>query len=148
LVGTHVVERLKLPDAEKVWDVDESGIDAARSDVVELEDRLAALSEDYAEGLITRDQLRSGSVRLRERLESARATLAKAESSSAVSGLLGAARAQDEWDALPDVERRAIIEVLIRRIDLNPRGRGVRAQRVTDATVLWHEREEAPIREG
>jgi DNA invertase Pin-like site-specific DNA recombinase len=148
LVGTHVVERLKLPDAEKVWDVDESGIDAARSDVVELEDRLAALSEDYAEGLITRDQLRSGSVRLRERLESARATLAKAESSSAVSGLLGAARAQDEWDALPDVERRAIIEVLIRRIDLNPRGRGVRAQRVTDATVLWHERKEAPIREG
>lgn len=148
LVGTHVVERLKLPDAERVWDVDESGIDAARTEVVDLEERLAALSEDYAEGLITRDQLRTGSVRLRERLESARGTLAKAESSSAVSGLLGAARAQEEWDALPSAERRAIIEVLVQRIELNQRGRGVRRQQVADATVLWHQREEAPTREG
>jgi hypothetical protein len=74
-VTERIVQRLSLPGAAAVSVSGEGEGDAAdlRAEVASLRERLDALAEDYAEGLLSRSQMLAGSERLRERLERAEA---------------------------------------------------------------------------
>lgn len=147
VVMEHAIVRLEAVNAGEVWSVD-SELEEARSEVVSLRERLAALSEDYAEGLVTREQLRAGSVRLRERLDAAEGVLARGEGGQALSvALSGAGSIRERLLNLDTDRRRAVVDVLMERIALRRRGRGSRVMRLEDVAIGWRTTE-GPHPEG
>jgi hypothetical protein len=137
LLSEHVVARLSAADAVGVWEKGEEDVTALREEVVGIRVKLDELAEDYAEGLVTREQLRSGSVRLRERLEVSEGALAKALASTPVSGLLAASDVRSEWSLLDMERQRAVMDVLMHRVELKPRGRGSRKPDPELVVVHW-----------
>jgi DNA invertase Pin-like site-specific DNA recombinase len=148
VVTEQFLTRLERSGSEAVMATDATVVDEARANVLALRERLAALVEDYAEGLVTRQQLTSGSVRLRERLAGAEATLTRVSPSAALSGLLAAPDVRSAWAELDTDRRRAVLELSIEKVVLRQRGRGVRAQRVEDMEMIWRGTQEAPQPEG
>ncbi|WJN63066.1 serine integrase [Streptomyces phage phiScoe3] len=124
-VRAEVLVRLADKDFAEAWAVDH-GADLAqvREEVVSLRERLDAFAEDYAEGLISRAQMVTGSTRVRERLEQAEATMARMAGNSPVTELLTAEDAGQVFDAMPLAKRRAVIDTMIRKVTLLPRGKG------------------------
>lgn len=124
-VETLLLERLSLPDAAALWAVGQD-VDAGqvREDAVSMRERLDALAEDYAEGLISRAQMVTGSTRLRERLAEAEGLLARMAGDSPLLELLSAKDKDAAWEGLTLAKKRTTIEMLIEKVSLYPRGRG------------------------
>lgn len=86
IVSERAVQRLAAPDAGEAWRQGKEGVSGVREEVAALRERPDSLTE----GLVTQGQLRSGSVRLCERLGRAGGALVRAHASTALSEPLGA----------------------------------------------------------
>lgn len=126
LVRAAVIARLELPDASDVWAGDESELVAAREEVVELRERLNGLAEDYAEGIISRAQMKAGSERLRARLEAAEERLEALGAKGVLQGLTEAHSIAQWWDELDVDSQRTVVGHLFERVAMRRRGKGVR----------------------
>lgn len=108
--------------------IDESALRAERK---ALEERLEGFAADCADGFITREQLRTGTARLKPRIAEIDKALelVAPSASSPVAELIDAGRDGDAgavrevWDAMALGKRRAIIAKLL-RITILPTGRG------------------------
>jgi site-specific DNA recombinase len=123
-VGAVVVERLSRPDAVDLLrpepvDVDEM----AAGDARELRQRLDDAAEDYAAGLIDREQLRRITAQLQPRLASAEDARRRRRgpASPDLAGLLQGGEIPGRWDALPLLGKRAVLDELCRVVLLPTR---------------------------
>lgn len=142
-VDAYVTERVLLrltdPDASALWAVDESGaLEEARGEAVSARERLEALADDYADGVITRAQLARATERLRGRLEAAEATMARLGGDSPLTGLLSGDDVRAQWAALPLDRQRAVVKALMRTVRIMPRGKGVRDMKPEHVQIDWH----------
>lgn len=126
-VADVLCARLSRPDAADMFvsapDVDTP---ALRAESETLRQRLDGLAAAFADGDITREQLRAGSARLRARLAEVDGSLASAVSTSPVAELIGAADVRATWDTWPLGKRRAVLaDVLtVTVLPTTKRGRG------------------------
>jgi DNA invertase Pin-like site-specific DNA recombinase len=116
-VTAVILERLRRPDAADLLRPRQQGDDPAalHAEAAALRQRLRGLADAYAEDAIDRQQLASGSRRLRGRLAEVDRRLATAAAAAAPSPLAGLADAPDPaavWARLPLDRRRAVIGVL------------------------------------
>lgn len=144
VLGEYVVNWLARPASAAVFEEDVTDVSELREEVTRLRERLEALGEDYAEGLITREAMRSGSVRLSERLERAEGALAQVHASQPLSALRGATDVRSQWEEMPLDHRRATLKALVDRIVLNRRPSGYRSHQVEDVEVHWRGTHESP----
>ena len=112
---------------------------AARSRSIELHAGLSRLAEDYADGVLDRDQVRVAGERMRAELAGLESQLAVAGARDITDRLLGAVDVDDEWATLPLSLRRELIRRVMRVTVLrgNPgRPRGLRFQPET-VRIEW-----------
>lgn len=105
------------------------------------------MAEDRAEGLVTREQLRSGSTRLRERLEGAGGLLVRAHAPTALQGLPAASEVRSRWGDLGVGRQSVVIDVLVEKVELRPRGGGSRKPDPELVVSDWRT-QEAPSLDG
>lgn len=138
LVREVVVGRLSQEDAASAFarpsDRDEATV--LRNEDASVRARLEGLAEAYAAGEIDRAQMRVGTVRLRDRLESIAAQLASMARTPALSGLASAEDVGAAWDRLDMDQQRAIIDMLL-VVEIRPAGRGARTFDPTTVTLTW-----------
>lgn len=111
-----IVERLSLPDvAELLRAEPAAAVDTGPMHVeaVEVEQRLAQLSETFADGAITVAQLRAGTERLQRRLEVLRTELATAEAVDPLAGLRGVPNVAETWAGFDLSRKRAVLDALM-----------------------------------
>ncbi len=116
-VETLAIERLSRPDAGPAA----AGLDTAVADdatqlhirIGTMRLRLDELAMLHAEGEITTAQLRTGTARLRDKLDAAESQLAASVSTSPLAGIAGADDVEGTWDGLPLSRRRAIVEAVM-----------------------------------
>ncbi|SNQ47051.1 conserved hypothetical protein [Frankia canadensis] len=77
-VGLVLVERLSMPDAAALFVRSDDSAKRAHAEADELRARLSAAADDYADGLITREQLTRITGQIRPKLEQAEATSRRA----------------------------------------------------------------------
>lgn len=112
---------------------------AVRSRSIEIHAGLTRLAEDYADGILDRDQVRVAGERMRAELAGLESQLAVAGARDITDRLLGAVDVDDEWAGLPLPLRRELIRRVMRVTVLpgNPgRPRGLRFQPET-VRIEW-----------
>lgn len=120
-VRTIVVGVLSRPDAADVFRQDDSAALAALERVEGLRARQAAAAEDYADGVITREQLHRITAKLGVQITEAQAQareLAPAFDLDAFDGLVGE-RAAEAWDALAVAQKRRVLDGLGLRLRID-----------------------------
>ncbi|MFL0424186.1 recombinase family protein [Micrococcus luteus] len=127
--------RLEGPDAPVLLAGDNTEVVEAQQKREELRARLDRAADDYAEGHIDARQLARISARLRDRLETAEATLASARPAGGLPLDLGVPAAQ-AWDAAPVAARREVIDALM-EVTLVPGGRGSRFDPALHLRIVW-----------
>lgn len=127
VVTTVVIERLSQPDATSLLSAGASQTEVreAWGAVEGLRARLRRLTEVYAEGAISDDQLLSGTAALRPKLEAAEQ---KARSLATNPDLvdMAAGDVAAKW-AAPSLERRRAVMDALMAVTVMPLGRGVRS---------------------
>lgn len=114
-VGAVVVERLSRPDAADSLRPETVGADhVAAVDARELRQRLDDAAEDYAAGLIDREQLRRITAQLQPRSASAEAALRQRRGPAppVLEGLLQGGDIVGRWQALSLLRKRAVLDEL------------------------------------
>lgn len=128
LVAAVVIGRLSRPDAAGAFvpPVTDEETEAARA--AELRARLDAAAEDYAEGLITRDQLRKITANLGPKIEEAERTVRRAaiphDPVPELDQIAQAAKADEVWHGLDLDRQRAVLAVLGLRVRIMPQSPG------------------------
>lgn len=136
-VSEVVVARLSRPDAaELLTDGKAPDVIGLREQATALRTRLDALSVDYADGLITRDQMRAGTERLRARLAETEAAMSDVGRVSTLGPLVQAEDVAVAWAELATDQRRAVIDLLL-EATVHPVGRGVRTFRPASVGIEW-----------
>jgi site-specific DNA recombinase len=106
-----MIERLSRPDAAAVLSPPEKGdlADGLRTEEQSLRSRLNGLAEAFAVGDIDAQQLRTGSKRLRDRLQSISQQLSTLARAPAVSGLLSSPSVREASQSLDlDTQREEV----------------------------------------
>lgn len=113
-VGSWVVATLAQPEVlSELLVTDDEALASARSESEEARARLDVLAEAFAAGDIDRDQLTSGSTRLRAMLERSDRVLAQAAGGTALADLsLGTPRVAKQWLGLELYRQRALVDLL------------------------------------
>lgn len=121
-----IFRRLRRPDAaELLWDDDNESAEEIREELAGIERRLNALAVDYAEEIITRDQLTTGTQRLRARRDELESNLESPERSDVLRELIGSDDLPATWERIGLERQRAAVRVLL-DIELRPMGQHVR----------------------
>lgn len=110
-----IVARLSQPDAVELLRAEPAeAVDTAplHVEAVEIEQRLAQLSEAFADGGITVAQLRSGTDRLRARLDEVHAELAAATAVDPLAGLRDTPDVAEAWAGFDLSRKRAVLDAL------------------------------------
>ncbi|MFF9861134.1 recombinase family protein [Streptomyces tendae] len=145
-IGEIAVTILTDPAAADVFKGDESGALAAleRADALRL--RQGEAADDYADGIITRDQLRRITQKLARRIEEARAEAARLQpiDLTALDGLMGE-QAREKWPQLTVQQQRRALEALQFRARVHPSARRGPGFDHTAVEVGWHGRELPPV---
>jgi hypothetical protein len=125
LIERIVIARLQRPDVLDVLSTgDPDTVKAARDEIDTMTAKLALAADQFADDVITAEQLRRITGRLRPRLaaaESARDAALPAAVPAGVAGPDAAAR----WLTLPLASKRAIVDMLC-TVTILPVGRGAR----------------------
>ena len=100
--------------------------------------RLDGFALDYADGVMTREQMRTATTRVRELLADVEARMADAGRVSVLGPLVSATDVRAAWDALDVDRRRAAVDALM-VVTLHPPGRGVRTFRPDSVGIAWRE---------
>ncbi|MFD7075244.1 recombinase family protein [Nocardioides sp. NPDC059952] len=126
VVRAVVIERLSRPDALDVLLGDESDARMWADRVESLRARLNDAADSYADGEITRDQLRRITARLTPELDEAREQARAAARALDVDllGPLAGPQAEERWDAMNVVQRRAVLEAIGCRVIIKKARRG------------------------
>lgn len=125
-VGEQVIAALSGPGlVETLQTV--AGDDEQRQELsaqlVADEQRLEELAGDYAEGTLTRGEWKTARQRLTTRIEAARRRLSRDDAAGVLAGLPSAEDAlRARWEAGDVVWRRAVVEAVIERVDVAPKG--------------------------
>jgi site-specific DNA recombinase len=113
-VEAVVLERLSRPDARDLLDRDSAGdTTELHLEADQLRQRRKGLADAFADGAIDAAQLRSGSERLRVRLEAVEAEIAARSRGSVLAGVADAPDPAKVWAKLDLGRRRAIVDVLV-----------------------------------
>ena len=137
LVSRVVIERLSRPDAADLLTAQEDNdtADELRSEERGIRARLDGLAEAFAVGDIDRDQMRAGSKRLHQRLDSVTAGLATLARTPVLTGLLSADVAS-VWESMDIDTRRSVVDTVLHVI-LDSPGRGARRFDPTTVRISW-----------
>ncbi|MGA5116872.1 recombinase family protein [Streptomyces pseudogriseolus] len=127
-VGAVVCARLSQPDALEVFGPDEARLERLRAALVVQRTRLTEAADDYADGLLTREQLRTVSQKLKAKIGELEKEIEAATPTldfELMGPMLGVPleRAETAWDALDVVQKRKVLEVLNVRVRILPTGR-------------------------
>ena len=111
-LGVEVaVARLSRDDAvELLRDDKRPDIEALRTEAAALRSRLGQLGVDFADGVIDRSALRSGTARARSKLATVEAQIADAGRVNVLGELVLAEDVQAVWEALSVDRRRGVVE--------------------------------------
>lgn len=140
-VSAQVIARLSQADAARALTNDDQGdIEGLRTEVVRLRGKLKELRVDYEDDVVTREEFRESTARLRERLREAEGALTSAGLGTPLEGLLGVSDLASAWDALHVERQRGVIETLLLRVELLPRGRGQSAMSKDHVRLEWQGR--------
>lgn len=118
-IETHVIEtllkRLSRPDAIDLVrpPTDDVDLDGVRQEALAKRRKLTEMADDYADGLIDREQLRSGTARLRSRLAELEAMVAAAGEADVVAPLVLAEDVTQAWELYPLSKQRAVLAGLM-----------------------------------
>ena len=113
-VSAVVVEGLSAPDAHLLLENEHIDIDALQTERNALRARLDKLADDYAEGVIDHDQMRTGTNKLRTKLAGVNSQLADAARNDPVAGLIAERKqVQQRWDDTSASIRGQVIDVLM-----------------------------------
>ncbi|WP_432128415.1 recombinase family protein [Streptomyces sp. bgisy082] len=121
-VGAVVVGLLSKPEAADVFRGDDSAALAALERAEGLKARQEAAADDYADGAITREQLRRITAKLGQQITEAQneaRRLRPAFDLAAFDGLVGP-RAEETWKALLVPQRRRVLDGLGLRLKVHP----------------------------
>jgi DNA invertase Pin-like site-specific DNA recombinase len=125
-VTAVILERLRRPDALDLLRPRRPGDPAAlHAEAEGLRQRLTGLADAYADDAIDRQQLASGSRRLRARLAEVDRRLARSAAPSPLAGVVDAPDPAAVWEGLQLSRRRAIIATLV-TVTILPARRGRR----------------------
>ena len=91
----------------------EVDVAALRAEAVATRARQREMVEDRAAGLITREQLLSGTATCSRRLEEIESELQGAVSDSPIAPLIGKGDIRAEWNNLPLTQQKAIVDSLM-----------------------------------
>lgn len=127
LVAAVVIERLSRPDARDVFTppASDDGFEA-RKQADDLRRRLDEAAEDYAEGILDRQQLAAITARIRPALDKAEAEVARsfAQPSGGRLQPLFDGQADEAWSALDVVARRRVLNLLGITVAIMPTRQG------------------------
>ncbi len=124
-VGAVVCARLSQPDAWAVFGPDEARLERLREALISERRRLTEAAEDYADKLITREQMRAVSAKLKARIADLEKEIEESTPKLDVDlmgGLMGVPleRAEAAWEALDVVQKRKVLEVLELKVRILP----------------------------
>lgn len=136
------VEVLADPEAADIFEGDTSGALAAIERAEALRLRQGEAADDYADGIITREQLRRITQKLSRQIEEARAEARRLQpiDLTALDGLMGE-QAREKWPALTVLQKRRALEALKFRVRIHPSSRRGPGFDHTTIDVGWHGRE-------
>lgn len=103
---------------------DDEGLAELHEERRELQDRLDGLMDDFADGLISREQRVRGSERVASRLTQVEQALAQAGLRRSDGQLLSAEQLQVEWPKLDMNAKHALASAYLGRVRLLPMGKG------------------------
>lgn len=135
-VEALVVARLTRSDSAAILTAgDEVDASALREEASTLSARLDALAEDYADGLLTREAMRKGTERARERLAAIEREVASIGLDEALRDLLDVRDVAAHWKTLTVAAKHMYVERLVGRVVLNRRGKGANVMKDEDVTI-------------
>jgi DNA invertase Pin-like site-specific DNA recombinase len=126
---------LTRPDAASLWAAEMPNAADLMAEADTLRRRRDGIAEDYADGVMTRQQFRSANTRVLERLGDVEATIAAAGSSSPLA-IVAADDVAATWRGLSIAQRRAIIAALATPV-IHLVGPGVRGFDPDSVTFRW-----------
>lgn len=115
--------RLAMPDAPMLFAGDPEGLAAATAERDGLRARMDRAADDYADGVITAEQLARITGRLRPRLAEAEAAVRSAGAPSSLSAFDGRVPPLEAWKVASVAVRRVVIDTLL-EVTLAPTGSG------------------------
>lgn len=134
---TVAVARLGRPDAARLFSKPDIDVTALSVDADVLRRRLDGLAEDYADGVLTRDQMRQVNDRIREKLAGVEAELAAAISGEGIAEVVLADDVITVWNGLSVARKRSVMGVLFTPV-VHPVGAGVRGFDKGSVSFRWH----------
>ncbi|MFF3891805.1 recombinase family protein [Streptomyces sp. NPDC001812] len=136
------VEILADPEAADIFKGDTSGALAAIERAEALRLRQSEAADDYADDLITREQLRRITQKLGRQIEEARAEARRLQpiDLTALDGLMGE-QAREKWPPLTVQQKRRALEALKFRARIHPSSRRGPGFDHATVDVGWHGRE-------
>jgi len=134
-----VCQRLAMPDATSVFQVEGPGLDDARQLADELRARLDNAADAYGEGQIDRNQLTRITEKIRPDLEAAEQRARRPDGvPTVVQPLLGAADVRAAWEELDVAQKRAVLQALGVEVVIKP-ARGGPGFKPESIDVKWPE---------
>ncbi|GIH51933.1 Site-specific DNA recombinase [Microbispora rosea] len=136
-VSRVVIERLSQPDAaELLIDRKRPDTGALRAEAVALRERLENLAIDYADGTLTKSQMRTANERLTMKLNVIESQLADAGRVDVLGPLVKADDVAAVWETLGTARQRLVIDTLM-IVRLDSPGRGVSVFRPETVRIEW-----------
>jgi len=121
-VENVILNRILQRGWKLVSDADPAQVEALHSEAAALRIRKDALGAEFAEGNLTAGQVRVATEKLDARLHEVEAQLARVAKSEVFDGLIGADDLLERWEGLGLDRQRAVIRVLVDRIEVLPMG--------------------------
>lgn len=133
-----IVGRLSMPDAAAVFATPDTSaqLKELRGQERSLRAKLDGLAAAFADGAIDGTQLRTGSARLRARLEAVQQAMPALVGTPVLAPLAAADDVAAAWEALPVESRREVIGVLA-EVTVLPAGRGARVFDPDTVRIRW-----------
>lgn len=122
--------------ADLVIDRSRPDLKALREQAAALRDRRENLAVDYADGILTKSQMRTANERLSAQLAEIEEQLADAGRTDTLGPLIDADDVAAAWQALSVAHQRTVIDMLM-TVRLDPPGRGVRDFRPETVRIEW-----------
>lgn len=144
LVGTHVVERLRRPDTEGIFDGNTFAEKEARKRAEVIRKRLDSAADQFAEGKIDAQQLGRITARLRPELDAAEANSRRSHPIALpvqVDQLHGPDAAR-VWNEMPVTAKRAVMQMLGLSVVIMPSKKKGRRFDPTEIVFRWQSSEE------
>lgn len=137
LVAEAVLYRCDSPEvAASLRDSGQPEVGALMDEYNARKRKLSELVEDYASGLLNREQLTQAKAVVEEALERTRSRLAKLESGRALASIPADKTIREAWEGGSLVWRRSLISLLVEKVVIQPSWPGGRRWQAPDGRVF------------